>query len=67
MDKASEPTPAEEALFEVLLAHPVFTAQMTDDTYQALRIYTLKQTKRQRECQSLSLRKKERENVQNVQ
>lgn len=67
MDKASEPTPAEGALFEVLLAHPVLTAQMTDDTFRALRLYTLKQTKRQRECQSLGLRKKERENVQNVQ
>lgn len=42
MDKASEPTPAEGALFEVLLAHPVLTAQMTDDTFRALRLYTLK-------------------------
>lgn len=62
-DRASEPTPAEGAPFEVLLGHPVLTAQMTDDTYQALRFYTPKQTKRRSECQSLS----ERENVQNVQ
>lgn len=63
VDRASEPTPAEGTPFEVLLGHPGLTAQMTDDTYQALWFYTPKQTKRRSECQSLS----ERENVQNVQ
>lgn len=35
VDQASDPTPAERALFEVVL-----TAQMTDDTYQALHTKT---------------------------
>lgn len=57
VDQASDPTPAERPLFEVVL-----TAQMTDDTYQALRLYTLKQTRecqREKKCQTCSCREQE--------
>lgn len=58
VDRSSDPTPAKEAVFEVLTHLPSrLTAQMTDDTSQALRLYTLKQTPCQREYQSPSLRK----------
>lgn len=68
VDRASDPTPAEGALFEVpSRSARQLTAQMTDDTSRAPQLYTLKQTMCQIECQRHGLRNKVRENVQNVQ
>ena len=58
VDRASDPTPAEGALFEVLLAR--LTAQMIDDTSRALRLYTPKTKTCQRESVSATARERKR-------
>lgn len=43
MDGTSDPTPADRAVFEELVCSPSgLTAQMTDDTSRAPRLYTPK-------------------------